>query len=80
MSSNSPTGTASALVTEHLDEIRLAAARGPVIDLACGRGRHALYLARSGIPALGLDRNRDHLRELEVSARPLSRSARLKVS
>jgi SAM-dependent methyltransferase len=72
VSSNSPTGKASALVTEHLDEIRLAAARGPVIDLACGRGRHALYLARSGIPALGLDRNRDHLRELEVSARPLA--------
>lgn len=72
MSSNSPTARASALVTEHLEEIRLAATQGPVIDLACGRGRHALYLAKSGIPVLGLDRNGDHLRELEVSARGLA--------
>jgi SAM-dependent methyltransferase len=41
---------------------------GPVIDLACGRGRHALHLARAGTPVIALDRSADHLRELQVHA------------
>lgn len=48
----------------HEDRVREACALGAVVDLACGRGRHALYLARLGIASIGLDRNPDHLREL----------------
>lgn len=69
MSSNAPLAPASAWVTQHIEEIRSAAATGGAIDLACGRGRHTLVLANAGIPVLGLDRNRNHLRELEVTAR-----------
>ncbi|HEX4107335.1 MAG TPA: class I SAM-dependent methyltransferase [Solirubrobacteraceae bacterium] len=38
------------------DEERLLdRARGPVLDVGCGPGRHLLALARRGVPALGLD-------------------------
>ena len=46
-----------------------AAARGPVVDLACGRGRHALAAAELGARVLGLDRNAARLRELQAEAR-----------
>jgi SAM-dependent methyltransferase len=46
-----------------------AAARGPVVDLACGRGRHALAAAELGARVLGLDRNPALLQELRASAR-----------
>jgi SAM-dependent methyltransferase len=49
--------------------LREAAARGPVVDLACGRGRHALAAAELGARVLGLDRNPAPLRELEAEAR-----------
>lgn len=39
-----------------------------MVDLACGRGRHSLHLARGGTRVIGLDRNPDHLRELGVAA------------
>ncbi len=53
------------------ESARLAetAARGPVVDLACGRGRHALAAAELGARVLGLDRNPALLRELRVEAR-----------
>jgi tellurite methyltransferase len=53
------------------ESARLAetAARGPVVDLACGRGRHALSAAELGARVLGLDRNPALLRELRVEAR-----------
>ena len=57
---------------DHLDEIRTASARGSVVDLACGRGRNALFLAEAGVSVVALDRNPDHLRELEVCARRLA--------
>ena len=43
----------------------LIPANGPVLDLACGRGRHATYLADRGHPVIALDRNRDSLATLE---------------
>jgi SAM-dependent methyltransferase len=46
-----------------------AAARGPVVDLACGRGRHALAAGELGARVLGLDRNAARLRELQAEAR-----------
>ena len=40
-----------------------------VIDVACGRGRHALYLAGLGHRVVGLDRNAIHIQELAAEAR-----------
>lgn len=60
---------ASALVQRHLDDLRSAAQRGPVVDVACGRGRNALAMARSGIPVVGIDRNATFLETLAESAR-----------
>jgi SAM-dependent methyltransferase len=42
---------------------------GPAVDVACGRGRHALALAGRGLPCIGLDRDRTALRELAAHAR-----------
>ncbi|HKA14959.1 MAG TPA: methyltransferase domain-containing protein [Myxococcota bacterium] len=51
-------------VVAHLAELREGAALGPVVDLACGRGRNALAIAAQGIPVLGVDRNTEFLLEL----------------
>jgi SAM-dependent methyltransferase len=59
---------ASPLVRAHLATLRSAAQRGPVIDLACGRGRNALAMASAGIPVVGVDRNAEHLAELRHAA------------
>jgi tellurite methyltransferase len=53
----------------HLDALREAAGLGPVVDLACGRGRHALVAAEAGIPVVAIDRNETFLRELQAAAR-----------
>jgi SAM-dependent methyltransferase len=59
---------ASPHVLAHLAELRAAAALGPVVDLACGRGRNALAIAERGIPVLGIDRNLEFLGELRHAA------------
>jgi SAM-dependent methyltransferase len=46
-----------------------AARLGPVLDLACGRGRNALAAAGWGIPIVGLDRNAGFLADLLAAAR-----------
>jgi len=46
---------------------RLARA-GPVLDLACGSGRHALAVARTGAAVVGMDRDAAALRALYRSA------------
>jgi SAM-dependent methyltransferase len=56
----------------HLERIRAAGRRGPVVDVACGRGRHALAAAERGIPATGIDRNPAFLAELCATARARS--------
>jgi hypothetical protein len=53
---------------QKIGELRAASALGPIVDLACGRGRHALAGARAGLPMIGLDRNAGFLAELESSA------------
>jgi tellurite methyltransferase len=60
---------ASPHVLAHLAELRGAAALGPVVDLACGRGRNALAIAARGIPVLGVDRSAELLGELCRAAR-----------
>jgi SAM-dependent methyltransferase len=51
------------------ERARLGAVGGPALDLACGRGRHALALAASGLAVIGLDRDRARLAELAAAAR-----------
>ena len=70
-------GSPSQLVVDQLAALRAAAEGGPVVDLACGRGRHALFLARAGIPVLGIDRNEDSLAELATAARAEGLSVRV---
>jgi len=52
-----------------LPRLRAAAALGAVVELACGRGRNLLAVARAGIPVVGIDRDRSALAELRASAR-----------
>jgi tellurite methyltransferase len=59
----------SPLVVAHLDALRAGAAVGPVVDLACGRGRNALAIAAHGITVLGVDRSAEFLVELCAAGR-----------
>ncbi len=54
---------------EQLPALRRAAALGPVLDVACGRGRHSLAAAQAGARVLGLDRSADALEVLAAAAR-----------
>lgn len=49
---------------------------GPVLDLACGYGRHSLAAARLGLPVLALDRDQEALRTLQRDAPPLVQCVR----
>lgn len=40
--------------------------QGHALDLACGRGRHALLLARAGLTVRAVDRDRDAISELRA--------------
>jgi SAM-dependent methyltransferase len=59
----------SPFLLAHLDLVAQAARRGPVVDVACGAGRHAVALAARGIPVVGVDRDAPRLRELQRRAR-----------
>lgn len=48
----------------HLAALRDAARLGPVLDLACGRGRHAVAVASTGLETIAIDRNQGFLQEL----------------
>jgi SAM-dependent methyltransferase len=41
---------------------------GRALDVACGRGRHALWLAAHGLTTLAVDRDADAIRELNEAA------------
>ena len=64
----SPPRPPAAFFRAHAQRLREACHRGPLVDLACGRGRHSLAAAALGIPTLALDRNASFLRELGQSA------------
>jgi len=53
----------------HAGALRAAARLGPALDLACGRGRHALAAAAIGVPCIAMDRDRGALGALAQSAR-----------
>jgi tellurite methyltransferase len=57
-------GPSSAFFREHTARLSASAAIGPTLDLACGRGRHALACADLGLSVIALDRNPDQLAAL----------------
>lgn len=59
----------SAFLLAHLDRLAEAARLGPVADLACGRGRHALCCADHGLAVVGFDRDRERLGALAAAGR-----------
>lgn len=48
--------------------LRATVTLGPCLDLACGRGRHALFAAREGLRVVALDRDASLLRKLAEQA------------
>ena len=66
-------GEPSAWLLESAD---LLPAGGRALDVACGRGRHALLLAATGFETTAIDRDRDALAALETTARGLGLSVR----
>jgi len=57
-------GAPSPHFTAQVERIRRAAALGPILDLACGHGRHAVPAADLGLPVVALDRDREALATL----------------
>jgi SAM-dependent methyltransferase len=47
-----------------VDNADLLPGEGHALDVACGRGRHALWLAERGMTTLAIDRDADAVREL----------------
>lgn len=62
-------GPPAPLFVERLPELRASARLGPLLDLACGPGRHALAAGRARLATVALDRNADFLARLARSAR-----------
>jgi SAM-dependent methyltransferase len=54
-----------------LDNADLLPRGGAALDVACGRGRHALWLARKGFQVRALDRNAEAVEQLRSTARGL---------
>ena len=64
-----PLDDPSALFEQYRPALATHRAKGPIIDLACGRGRHALEAASSLGPVIAVDRNRTFLDELGSRSR-----------
>ncbi|MCX5738880.1 MAG: class I SAM-dependent methyltransferase, partial [Proteobacteria bacterium] len=58
----------SPFVVAQRERLQATTALGPCLDLACGRGRHALFAARAGLRVVALDRARSLLRKLAAQA------------
>jgi SAM-dependent methyltransferase len=66
--SHAPGGQASAWVQRFAG---LIAPGGRVLDVACGSGRHAVWLAAQGYAVMGVDRNAEALRGLPAGIETL---------
>lgn len=51
-----------------IEQSRWLPSRGDALDVACGSGRNALYLARRGLRVVGLDRDSEVLRRARARA------------
>lgn len=60
--------TPSELLVTYAAIIRESSAGLPVLDLACGKGRNGLYLARAGMKAVLADISMDRLKEVRNRA------------
>jgi SAM-dependent methyltransferase len=58
----------SPFVVAQRERLRASAVLGPCLDLACGRGRHALFAARAGLRVVALDRDASLLRKLAAQS------------
>lgn len=54
----------STFFLRHVSRLAQAAEIGPLLDLACGRGRHSLAAARLGLRIVAVDRNTNALDQL----------------
>jgi 2-polyprenyl-3-methyl-5-hydroxy-6-metoxy-1,4-benzoquinol methylase len=54
-----------------IDNAALLPPNGLILDVACGRGRHALWLAQQGFAVHAVDRNADAIAELIATANRL---------
>lgn len=70
-------GRPSAFFEARIGAIEGKKALGPVLDLACGRGRHARVLAARGLHVVAVDRNREALAELAEAVRDLPGSVEI---
>jgi SAM-dependent methyltransferase len=61
-----PSRRPASWLVQHADLLPL---EGQALDVACGRGRHALWLADRGLTTLALDRDPDAIREVNDVAR-----------
>ena len=55
----------SAFFRAQASQLASTAQIGPTLDLACGRGRHAVAAAELGLDVLAVDRNREALEALQ---------------
>lgn len=49
-----------------IDKLALPDSGGKIIDLACGKGRHSIYLNKLGYDVLGLDLSKDSISHAKV--------------
>ena len=52
-----------------VDHAAMLPREGRALDVACGRGRNAIWLAEQGLTTLAVDRNEEAVRDLNESAR-----------
>jgi len=67
----------AALLQQHLPLLVEAAARGEVLDLACGGGQNGLLLAKHGASVVFADRNQAALGSCEKAAQQIAERIRL---
>jgi len=57
-------GPPSHFFEKHFSTLADSNRLGPLLDLACGRGRHAVAAAERGLRVVAIDRNREYLEHL----------------
>ena len=57
------------LIVQFADRIPARKPAAEVLDVACGAGRHSLFLARRGCRVVAMDRHLEHLRSLRDAVR-----------